>query len=217
MFGGVVVGGTRRATQLREKRSEAAAGISRQEIVKERHVIGAVRLQLAQRLDLAREELEAQLGIAERVVTGIAHELVVFDELVVRVLRESERRKLQCVHDWQLKELKPREKLFQNGNVVSPDVMAQEELGPLGQVVESDSDLRRREPAFERDSPAGVRPESGELMKDRFARMGCLDINANAAGLKVWNWSERRCRGEVARHSAVSDLPTTICALACAI
>ena len=73
--------------------------------MEQRDIVGTGLRERPECVQLVMKEREAELGIAQRLAASIAHELVVLDEPVVRVLREGERRELERVDDGQCQEL----------------------------------------------------------------------------------------------------------------
>ena len=150
-----------------EQRRETRARFARQEKMEQRDIIGTGPLQRPECFQLVMKERETLLGIAQRLVASIAHELVILDQPMVRVLREGERRKLERVDDGQCQELEVGKHLPQERKIVTPEVVAEDEARPLGKGIELG---RQGRCSALNDQPiAAIGPECRQFVDNRLA------------------------------------------------
>ena len=133
---------------------------------------------LAQCFALIEEEFIGQLCIAHRIVARGRAKLVVFDQPVIRVLREGNRRQFERIDQREPVKSQPgmqhlKSRLVERDNVVSED--ESRALGdcikPLDEILGFSGDLGSR---------IGIWPVSTDLAQDRLILAGRLNVNAQA-------------------------------------
>ncbi|MCP4399293.1 MAG: hypothetical protein GY801_18575 [bacterium] len=132
-------------------------------------------------LPLIPKQGQRTAGILHRIVQGLLDQLIIFNQPVIRIFRKCQRRQEKRIQQRKLQQSQMRKLPFQDRNIVTADIMAEQKAGTPAKCVQFQQRIRKVEFPMKAQLTAVLRLDSPDLQNPLSLRM-YLQIERHTAG-----------------------------------